>query len=477
MKNKIKFQLGNNNLECKLHYRSYDIDAFGELKGNQLKEVTVITYTSEKSLKTVFTKCRTNFEQAKNIKLVIGIHHPKKISSNSEFEANLITSLGEITDELNIYNDYWKNVNLDFTLHNHCHIKYIHAGPFCFAGSQNFTGTIDNSTKRSNYPKNELIVSVIGHSDELDELTFELYECLHHEKDEFLWITKEEITAKDFSSKTFTALREQRVSTDDRKSFEGVHKLLQDKYYSDMLHDIESTERLEALENENKPPELFQFHEHISNLLSEDHKHPFFSDIEDEVRTLKETLSMVETYIGDNSISLKIAEIIEVITKLDIVKFPHSSSLINPQLITRLGDNFRNDILALLSSEISNAIDEVTTITTLKAKQSLYSLALENIKDILSELQLDDINEFKKEHNDRLALNIADNSDLLSEHYNIHYIEPDLLSDLAYRFIDESLQPSQIFRYFPNEEEALIDEVTDGLINVASNLAIEDINA
>jgi len=492
MENKIKFQLGDSDFKCKLLYRPYDIDAFDELRNNEYHDIVVITYTSAKTLKTVFNKIESTFKHAKKVDLVIGISHPvyiekwndkpkykaQKEQEIQKFKENFINSLKEISKEVkkNDQSSFWKNVNLNFTLHNHCHIKYIDAGPFCFAGSQNFTGMIDKKNIETNYTNNELIISILGSLEKKKSITHELMLCLHHEKDEYIQLSQDAIKSEEFSpSSIYEQLKIKRESSANRKSFDEIFKLLEDEGFSNAVQEYMEEKKIYEQEQKFVPPEVFQYYSQIDTLLYEDHKYPLFEGLEEEVSALESVVSKLEYYIGDTVVSDKIEELLEQFSSVPLLNFPSQTYSNYKQVITDSTPCFISNIQKDFSYELTQLILNTKKIAALSAKKALYLSVLLDIQESMKSLLLDDLENFKDSYVDQIIQTFADDPESASSTERETSHNADDWSDTAQNFGNETFNSADIFDYLPEVEESLIENIQESMAKVATELSIVDI--
>ncbi|GFD91026.1 hypothetical protein KUL152_32520 [Tenacibaculum sp. KUL152] len=444
---KRKFDLGGESYRCNLHYRSYDIDAFDELKDNNLEEAVIVTYTSAKALDTVFAKIQNTFKAAKKVTLVLGFHHP--LDETESFKSDLGSSL--LAVKLRLESSYWQTINLDFTLHNHCHIKYIQAGPFCFAGSQNFTGTIAGTTVDTKYPKNELIISVLESAARLQQISKELLLCLHHESDEFIQLSKSEIFSDQrFPENAYAKLREARISSKSRQPHSNLYRLLEHEAYQDALREFHEEVAQDLILKEKEIPQLLRFYQQIESCFSE-HKYPAQNEEDFKLEAMVETLTEIENYIMASPISDAIETVIE---EFQPVNF---SGRIQVRGLSSASESEK-----MFNIQLHQAIQDLEyTINQerlLQLKMELYESALESLKETLSKLGLEDEYSFKQHYADEMISNVVDNMGSAPEYVEESRVCPDSLTETAANYVYESLPNSELLQCLGSLKEYSIQE-------------------
>jgi hypothetical protein len=442
---KSKFNIGSENYQCNLHYRSYDIDAFDELKGNSLNEVVIATYTSAGSLQTVFNKIENTFKAAKKVTLVLGFHHPR--DETKEFKKELQYSLVAIRTQLQ--KTFWQDVDLKFTLHNHCHIKYIQAGPFCFAGSQNFTGTITGAAVNTNYPKNELIISVLESPAQLQQISKELLLCLHHESDEFVQVSQPDIfDDPDFPQNTYAKLRQARASLKSRQPHTCIYRLLEHEAYADVLREFEEIKVHDRDQKEQEVPKLLSFYQQITGCFAES-KYPAVNEEELKLETMNQTLDAIESYVMVSPVSEAIETIINEYQPEDFSGRIQIAGL-NPASNT---DTMFDIQLRQTIQELENTFNHEQL---LQLKIELYETALESLADTLNEFGLEDEQSFRSYYADELFDYIVNNEGSAADYVENSRICPDSLTDYASQYVCEDLPNNKLLQYIGDSKECWI---------------------
>lgn len=435
---KSKFYVGGEPYQCNLHYRSYDIDAFDELKGNSLDEIVIVTFTNAGSLKTVFEKIEETFSAAKKITLVLGFHHP--LTETQDFKEQLQKSLRATKKKLE--NDFWRAVDLSLTLHSHCHIKYIQAGPFCFAGSQNFTGTISGSQVQSQYPKNELIISIHEPIPQLQQISKELLLCLHHESDEFVQVSQQDdLNDPMFHQRTYEKLRKARNSGNKRQPHTSIYRILEHDAYIEILSEFEAAKARDL----NNPPKLLSLYQQINDCFTEN-KYPRQNEEELKLGAMEQILNDIEILVDATYMSRAIETIIDEYQPEDF------SSRVG---ITGLSPASSTDQMFVnkLTLQIQELESDFNETNLLKLKIELHESALENLADKLIELGLKDEDSFKERYFSDLFKYICDTRGSGSEYVENSRNCPDSLTDTATQYVSEGLPTSKLIDYIGSSQE------------------------
>lgn len=427
--------------DIEVFYRNYDFDAFSQFINENDQSVRLVTYTSPLQLLTVFSLIQKRFPKLTNLKLIIGFKRPEYLDDIEKFKGVLASIQSRLS------NNYWSKVELNLTLHSHCHVKFLRTDTVCLAGSQNFTGmSLARNSNKSAYHNNELLLQLKSAPNKLDSLTNALFSSLLEHDDDYVQFDKDTFLIAN-PNNIFNEIQQNFIDSINRKS-RNKAKIIDKAFIFDQDVEVELLGIDSTIDDPfSDYPKIFLLSHRIEYIT---HLHQSESNylLIDFIADLRLIIAELEAFTRDSVISDKLELLEDRASELNLVSFKFHNSL------HRIDQGILSEVERQLYSRT------VYTSNWIVKKQlfSLLSSIVEQINQRLKFLNLYDFNDFVSAHTEDIVRVICDDPS--------SYIEFDMdmsgdeVESWARDFVSESLEPSEVFKYIGKVEDELVDDLS-----------------
>ena len=427
--------------DIEVFYRNYDFDAFSQFINENDQSVRLVTYTSSTALLTVFSLIQKRFPKLTNIKLIIGFKRPEYLDDIEKFKGALASI------QTCLSNDYWSKVELNLTLHSHCHVKFLRTDTVCLTGSQNFTGmSVARSSYKSVLHNNELLLQLKSAPNKLDSLTDALFSSLLEHSDDYVQFDKDTFLIRN-PDNIFNEIQQNFISSINQKSRNKALRIDKAFIYGQDIEEELLGNDLTSEDPFSDYPKVFLLShriDYITNLHLSVSNYPLDDSIED----LRLIVAELEAFTRNSDISNKLELLEDRAGDLNLVTFKFHNSL----------HRIDQDILLEVERQLHSRTVFTSNRIVKKQLFSILSSIVEQIRQQLEFLNLHDFSNFVGAHTEYIVRVICDDPS--------SYIEfsagmsGDEVESWARDFVSESLEPSEVFKYIGKVEDELVDDLS-----------------